>query len=96
MLARKLQQILPLIIIARFVTFINYSTTSFLLAWPRVVPREITNTPVTCLHGPRFLVAWNIYISCNLPCATRAIAMHRIAVHRIAVHGIAMRKVATL
>ena len=28
--------------------------------------RKLQCISVTCLHGPRFLVVWNIHISCNL------------------------------
>ena len=28
------------------------------------------NNPFTWLHGPHFLVVWNMHISCNLSCAT--------------------------
>ena len=35
-----------------------------------------TNIPVTCLRGPRFLMAWNIHVLCNLPCAMHGIATH--------------------
>ena len=45
------------------------------------------NIPVTCLHEPRFLVAWNIHISCNLSYATHQIAMHGIVMHGIASRG---------
>ena len=31
------------------------------------------NNPITWLHGPHFLVAWNIHVSCNLSCATHGI-----------------------
>ena len=49
-----------------------------------------------CLREPRFLVAWNIHVSCNLSCATDGIAMHGtiewntdgMAMHAIAMHGI--------
>ena len=34
------------------------------------------NNPIMCLHGPQFLIAWNIHTSCNLLCA-----------HGIATHG---------
>ena len=37
------------------------------------------NIPVTCLREPRFLVAWNICVSCNLLCAMRGIVTHEIA-----------------
>ena len=39
------------------------------------------NIPVTCLREPRFLVAWNIHVSCNLLCATRGIVTREIATH---------------
>ena len=34
------------------------------------------NNHVTWLHGPCFLVAWNIHVSCNSSCATRGIITH--------------------
>ena len=37
--------------------------------------------PIICLHGPYFLVPWNIHVLCNLQCATRGIAMHGVAMH---------------
>ena len=37
------------------------------------------NNPVTYLRGPRFLVAWNIHVSCNLSCAMRGIVTREIA-----------------
>ena len=40
---------------------------------------------VTCLHGPYFLMAWNIQVSCNLPCGTCGIVSL----------GLAMRVTAT-
>ena len=30
--------------------------------------------PITCLHVPRFLVTWNVHVSCNLLCVTCEIA----------------------
>lgn len=49
--------------------YIRYRSiiTSFVHAWQH--DHAIIN-PVTCLHGPRFLVAWDIHASCNLSCAT--------------------------
>ena len=41
----------------------------------------INLNPVTCLHGPRLLVAWNIHVSCNLSCITRGIVTSGIAMH---------------
>ena len=38
------------------------------------------NNPVTCLCEPRFLVAWNIHVSCNLSCAMRGIVSTRIGI----------------
>ena len=43
---------------------------------------------VTCLHGPCFVVAWNIYILCNLLCAT----MFGIAFHGVATDVTAMQE----
>ena len=37
------------------------------------VTRNLQCIPVTCLHGPCFLVVWNIHILCNLSCAMRGI-----------------------
>ena len=34
------------------------------------------NNPIACLREPRFLVAWNIHVSCNSSCATRGIVTH--------------------
>ena len=46
--------------------------------------------PVTCLYGTCFLVAWNIHVSHNLPCATHGIATCRIANHGITTCGVVM------
>ena len=43
--------------------------------------RKLQYIPITCLRGPRFLVAWNIHVLCNLPYATRGITMHEVAMH---------------
>ena len=37
------------------------------------------NIPVMCLREPRFLVAWNIHVSCNSLCATRGMVTREIA-----------------
>ena len=37
------------------------------------------NIPVTCLREPRFLVVWNIHVSCNSSCATRGMVTREIA-----------------
>ena len=44
--------------------------------------------PIACLYGPRFLMAWNIHVSC----ATWGIAMHGVAMHVIATQGIHLGK----
>ena len=36
----------------------------------RGVMRNLQCIPVTCLHGPCFLIVCNIHVSCNLLCAT--------------------------
>ena len=46
--------------------------------------------PVMCLHGPRFLMAWNIHVSCNLSCATwnsHVWSIRIVATHAIAMNG---------
>ena len=39
------------------------------------------NDPVTWLHGPRFLMAWDIHVSCNSSCATHGIVTRGIVTH---------------
>ena len=51
--------------------------------------------PVMCLHGPHFLVAWNMHISCNLPPATHGISTFGVAVHVTAMQGIRLGKYLT-
>ena len=48
------------------------------------------NNPVTWLHGPRFLVAWNIHVSCNSSCATHEIVTRGIITRGIVMHGTIM------
>ena len=43
--------------------------------------RNLQYIPVICLHGLRFLMVWNIHVSCNLLCATCGIVRHRVAMH---------------
>ena len=42
------------------------------------LPQESYNaSPLCVLCGPRFLMAWNIYVLCNLPCSvTGGITTH--------------------
>ena len=40
--------------------------------------RSLQCISITCLHEPRFLVVWNIHISCNLPYATCGIVRHEV------------------
>ena len=41
--------------------------------------RNLQCNPVISLHGPRFLMAWNIQISCNILYAKCEIAIHGVA-----------------
>ena len=41
--------------------------------------RKLQCILVTCLHGPLFVVVWNIHILCNLLCATCEVATRVIA-----------------
>ena len=52
--------------------------------------------PAMCLHGPRFLIAWNILISCNLPCAMHGIVRHGVATHVTATQGTCLGKYLTM
>ena len=49
------------------------------------------NNPVAWLRGPRFLVAWNIHVSCNSSCATRGILTRGIITRAIVTRGIITR-----
>ena len=55
----------------------------------RGVMRNLQCIPVTCLRGPCFLMAWNIHMLCNLPCAMHGIVTRRIVTHGKATQGIA-------
>ena len=69
--------------------YINYGTTHFILhAWQH---DKYLNNPIMWLHGPCFLVAWNIHISCNLSCAMCGIVMRGIITHGIVMRGTIMR-----
>ena len=71
-----------------YTVLLNYNFI-FTYVSTRGAMRKLQCILVMCLRGPRFLVAWNIYVSCNLPCATCRIAMGGITTHGIAVCGIA-------
>ena len=58
--------------------------------------RNLQCNPNTCLCGPCFLVVWNIYSSCNLPCATHGIVRHGIATHVIAMQATHLDKYLTM
>ena len=49
------------------------------------------NNTVTCLREPRFLVAWNIYVLCNLSCGTCGIDTCEIATHATRIYVVATR-----
>ena len=50
------------------------------------------SVPVRWLRGPRFLVAWNIHILCNLSFATCGIVTHGIIMHGIVMRGTITRR----
>ena len=58
--------------------------------------RNLQCIPVICLHGPRFLVAWNIRVSCNLPCATCVIVRHGVAMRVTAMQVTRLGKYLTM
>ena len=65
--------------------------TSFLHVWAHVAPRQNHNESRNVfLHGPRFLMAWNIHISCG---TTRVYST--ILTRGMATRGIVMRVTAT-
>ena len=76
------------IYIYMYVILLNYN---FIVT--HMVPREI---PVMCLRGPHFLVAWDIHILCNLPCATCGIIRHGVGTHVTAMHGTCLGKYLTM
>ena len=45
------------------------------------------NNPITWLRGPRFLVAWNIHVSCNSSCAICGIITRGTGHDTIAMNG---------
>ena len=45
------------------------------------------DNPIMWLCGPRFLVVWNIHISCNSSCATHGIVTCGIMMHGIVTCG---------
>ena len=48
------------------------------------------------LHGPSFLMAWNIHVSCNLSCATYEIPRHGVAMRVTATEGTHLGKYFTM
>ena len=58
--------------------------------------RKLQYIPITCLREPRFLVAWNMLVSCNLPCATHEITTHGVATHVTATQGVCLGKYLTM
>ena len=67
------------------VTGIDIRYRSFILhAWQH---DKYLNIPVMWLRGPRFLVVWNIHISCNLSFATRGMVKGGIVMCRTITRG---------
>ena len=62
----------------------------------RGATRNLQCIPVTCLCGPRFLVAWNINILCNLPCGTHGIVKHGVVTRVTAMQGTCLDKYLTM
>ena len=58
-----------------YVTTIPLNRNFILHTWQH---DKYLNNPITWLHEPCFLVAWNIHVSCNSSCATRGIVTREI------------------
>ena len=79
----------------RYMILLNYNLT-FTCVFMCNATRKLQCIPVTCLHGPCFLVVWNMHISCNLLCTMCRIATHGVATCVTATQGTCLGKYLTM
>ena len=85
---RQISRSSYILCIGKIISFYSFSSHTVPLnynyAWQHY---KYLNNPVTWLHGPHFLMAWNIHVSCNSSCATCGIVMHGIFMCGIIMRG---------